>query len=152
VKISITATAVLFSLTFTACSALAQPTPTPAPTRTSTPLPAPTRTASPPTETPAVLSRLEPQGEPASEWNGIPVMAAAIAGDGDEESYVFNIKATPQEVQAYYQSELGKLGWQMLAQGTGDSSLMLIFTDASSATLTVSIITKGDQVLVLLVK
>jgi len=79
-------------------------------------------------------------------------MPDAIAGEGDGESYVFTIKATPQQVQEYYQLELGKLGWQPFATGNGDSSLMLMFTNNASATLTVSIIAKGDEVLVLLVK
>jgi hypothetical protein len=79
-------------------------------------------------------------------------MPEAIAGEGDEESYVFTIKATPQQVQEYYQLELGKLGWQPFSTDNGDSSLMLMFTNNASATLTISIIAKGDQVLVLLVK
>jgi hypothetical protein len=77
-------------------------------------------------------------------------MPGAIAGEGDEESYVFTIKATPQQVQDYYQVELGKLGWQPLGTEDRDSSLM--FTNNASATITISIIAKGEQVLVLLVR
>jgi len=47
---------------------------------------------------------------------------------------------------------LGKLGWQPFATETKDSSRMLMFTNEASATLTVSILTKGDQTLVLLAK
>jgi hypothetical protein len=65
---------------------------------------------------------------------------------------VFTVKATPQQVQEYYQRELGKLGWQPFATGDGDSSPMLTFMDSSSATLTITILAKGDEVLVLLVK
>lgn len=132
----------------TACSSFAQPTPTPTPTGTFTAVPTrtatrtPTRTPSPPTETPAT----------ASEWNGIPIMPGAVAGDGDEESYVFTIQATPQEVQEYYELELGKLGWQLSAQEDDDASLLLIFINDASATLTVSVIARGDEALVLLVK
>jgi len=91
-------------------------------------------------------------GQPASEWNGIPIMPEAIAGEGDEESYVFTVRATPQQVQEYYQLELGKLGWQPFATGNGDSSLTLTFMNKDSATLTISIMAKGEDVLVLLVK
>jgi hypothetical protein len=77
-------------------------------------------------------------------------MPGAIAGEGDEEGYVFIIRATPQQVQDYYQLELGKLGWQSIAQGDGESSTMLIFMNNTSTTLTVSIIAKGEKVLVLL--
>lgn len=138
----------LLALILTACSSFAQPTPTPTPTGTFAAVPtrtatrAPTHTPSPPTETPGT----------ASEWNGIPIMPGAVAGDGDEESYVFTIQATPQEVQEYYELELGKLGWQLSAQEDDDASLLLIFINDASATLTVSIIAKGDEALVLLVK
>ena len=138
----------------TACSSFAQPTPTAIPTLTFTVIPTlmPTNTPLSPTETPDAVSALVPEGQPASEWDGIPIMPDAITGEGDEESYVFMIKATPQQVQDYYQLELGKLGWRPFATGDGDSSLMLMFMNNASATLTVSIITKGEEVLVILVK
>jgi hypothetical protein len=141
-------------LILTACSNVVPSPPTTIPTLTVTAVPtlAPTSTPILPTETPDAISGLVPEGKPASEWNGIPIMPDAIAGEGDEESYVFTVKATPQQVQEYYQAELGKLGWQPFATGDGDSSLMLMFTNDNSATLTVSIIAKGDEVLVLLVK
>jgi hypothetical protein len=104
------------------------------------------------TQTPDVVSSLIPDVQPASEWNGIPIMPGAIAGDGDEESYVFTIQATPPQVQEYYQHELAKLGWHPSATDNQASSLMLMFTNNASATLTISIIAKGDQVLVLLMK
>ena len=143
----------LLLLVLTACSNLIQPNPTAIPTLTLTaasalPL---IGTPFPPTETPAAVAALAPEGQPASEWNGIPIMPDAIAGEGDEESYVFTVKATPQQVQEYYQLELEKLGWQPAAAGDEDSSLMM-FTNNASATLTISLIAKGDEVLVLLVK
>jgi hypothetical protein len=79
-------------------------------------------------------------------------MPEAITGEGDEESYVFTVKATPQQVQDYYQVELGKLGWQLATTGGEASSLTLTFYDPASATLTISILSKGEQVLVLLVR
>lgn len=87
-----------------------------------------------------------------SEWRDIPIMPGAIAGEGDEEGYVFTIKAVPAQVQAYYQMELGNRGWQLSSRDESGSSMTLIFTDSSSATLTVSILSKGDEALVLLVK
>jgi hypothetical protein len=154
VKKPIVAILFLFTLVLAACSNFIQPNPTVTPTLTLTAVPtlALTNTPLPSTETPDAVAALVPEGQPASEWNGIPIMPDAIAGEGDEESYVFTIKATPQQVQEYYQLELGKLGWQPFATGNGDSSLMLMFTNNASATLTVSIIAKGDEVLVLLVK
>lgn len=153
-KKPIAASLLLLILILAACSNFRQPSPTAVPTLTLAVLStlAPTNTSVRPTQAPDVVSSLIPEGQPASEWNGIPIMPDAIAGEGDEESYVFTIRATPQQVQEYYQLELGKLGWQPFATGNGDSSLMLMFTNNASATLTVSIMAKGDEVLVLLVK
>ena len=131
---------------FTACSRFPQTSPAAPPTL------APTMTSLPLAQTPEAVSSLIPEGGPASEWNGIPIMPGATAGDGEEESYVFTIRAAPQQVQAYYQAELPKLGWQEVATQDQASSLMLTFTNKTSATLTISIIAKGDQVLVLLMK
>jgi hypothetical protein len=151
-KKRIVASLLLLILVLAACSKSAQPFPTPISTLTLTALStlAPTNTFVFPTEIPGTVSALLPEGQPASTWNGIPIMPGAIAGEGDDESYVFTIKATPQQVQEYYQLELEKLGWQPFATGDGDSSLM--FTNNASATLTVNMIAKGDEVLVLLVK
>jgi len=79
-------------------------------------------------------------------------MAGAIAGEGDEESYVFTIQATPQQVQEFYELELLKLGWQSFAQEDRDSSMMLMFMKDSAETLMISILSKDDETLVLLVK
>lgn len=132
-----------------ACSAVGHPSPAVVLASTFTPSPtwiSPTNTIASHIEAPNPVSTLE--GQVAADWNGIPIMPNAAAGEGDEESYVFTIKATPEQVQTYYQVELAKLGWQPLAADGGDSSL--IFTNGTSTTLTISILAKGDEVLVLL--
>ena len=156
VKKLIAASFLLFTLI--ACSSVTQPTPTEIPTftavldQTVNATQTLTVTSLPPGETPDEVSGLPSEGQPASEWNGIPIMPGAITGEGDEESYVFTVKATPQQVQEYYQLELGRLGWQLLSQEEGASSVILLFTNHASETLTVSILSKGDEALVLLVK
>ena len=151
-KKPVAASLLLLIVVLTACSNFIQPSPTTIPILTLTVFPtlAPTNIFVSPTKTPDAVSTLLPEGRPASDWNGIPIMPEAFAGEGDEESYVFTVKATLQQVQDYYQVELGKLGWQLFATGDGDSSLM--FTNNASATLTISIITKGDEALVILAK
>jgi hypothetical protein len=134
----------LLALTLVACSNVIQPTPVSTAIPTLMVTVTPTLFPLPPTETRAV--------QPISEWNGIPIMPGAIAGEGDEEGYVFTIKATPQQVQEYYQLELRNRGWQLFSQDASGSSLMLVFMDSASAALTVNILSKGDEVLVLLVK
>ena len=140
----------LFMLVAIACSSIAQLNPTTIPTFTITPRPVPTTNASflSPTSAPPLTGT----PEALLEWEGIPIMPGATTGEGDEEGYVFIIRATPQEVQEYYQLELEKLGWQAFATDEDGSSLMLVFMNEASATLTISVIAKGDEVLVLLGK
>lgn len=151
-KKPVIASLLLLILVLSACSSFPQTTPTALPTLAFivTPTFALTNAMPPSTETPESVSVNGPQGQLASEWNGIPIMPEAIAGEGDEESYVFTVKATPQQVQEYYQLELGKLDWQLLAAEEGDASMK--FMNNASQTLTIKLIAKGDQVLVLLVK
>ena len=134
----------LLLLMLSACSDKIQLTPavTEVPTEVVTVTPAPSPL--PPSQT--------SESQPTKEWMGIPVMPGATTGEGDEEGYVFTIKATLQQVQDYYQVELASLGWQPSSQETSNASVILSFTDSAAATLTVSILSKGDEVLVLLVK
>jgi len=154
---------ILIALLIPACSSMAGPPPIPVPTvtSTSTPLPtatntetsAPTNPAIPPTENSDVLSALLPDGQPDTEWNGIPVMPGAILGDGDIDAYRFTIKATRDEIQSYYERELANLGWEPMASGEGNAGVFLMFfTDPQDATLTVTIVPNGDEFLVMLVK
>jgi hypothetical protein len=159
----------------TSCSAFApQPTQTPVPTATSlptltatpeptststpteeptnTPVP-PTATKIPPTPTSAGSDLPLPTGKPVSNWEGIPVMPKAIAGDGDHQGYSYTIIGAPEVVQAYYEREMPKLGWGIFASGTGETKAILIFFKKGSDLATVSIIPQGDNLLyVLLVK
>jgi hypothetical protein len=131
-----------FILVLNACTNFIQTNPTTIPTLTLTAVPSLASTNTP------LLSIGTPDA--VSEWNGIPIMPNAIAGEGDDEGYVFTVKATAQQVRDYYQAELGKLGWQLLTPAEGEASLK--FMNNASETLTISLIAKGDQVLVLLVK
>jgi len=137
-------------LTLVACSSLVQPIPTEIPTFTAVPTRTapviPTMTLRTSGETPDGTSEL------ASEWNGVPIMPGEIAGEGDEDGYVFTIKATPQRVQEYYQLELGNLGWQLLSQEADESSMIMMFVNGASETLTIHVIAKDGEALVLLVK
>ena len=142
VKKNIVASLLFSMLVLSACSNFVETNPTAIPTLTLSAIPThiPTYTPLPPALT----------ANAVSEWNGIPIMPYATAGEGDTEGYVFTVKATAQQVQDYYQAELGKLGWQLVATGEGDASLS--FVNNAAETLTVGIVTKGDEVLVLLVK
>lgn len=131
------------------------PTKTALPTLTSTPWPTntPIPTPVPPTETPSTPALQMPTGKPASEWEGIPIMPDAIAGEGDSEGYSFTIDASLEEVQTFYETKLAKLGWSSFASGQGTTgAVMLIFMKGTDV-LSVSIIPQADGILyVLLVK
>src|SRR5262245_51134769 len=99
------------ALTLVFCSTFTpKPTETPIPTETSlptltnTPEPTitPTKTLVPLTETPSAPVLRMPSGTPSSEWEGIPVMPNAIAGEGDSTGYYFTINASLDEIQKFY--------------------------------------------------
>jgi hypothetical protein len=125
------------------------------PTATNTPEPTntPTKTPVPPTETPSAPVLPMPSGKPASEWEGIPIMPNAIAGQGDDQGYSFTINASSDEIQQFYEKELGKLGWNVFASGQGTTSAVLLIFMKDTIMLTVSILPQPDGIMyVLLVK
>lgn len=108
---------------------------TPHPTLTGTPTPQPTRTPVPPTATPEELVLPMPDGELLVSWQGFPVIPGAIAGEEDDSIYAFVIEASPDEVRAYYDRELAKQGYNLMATGTNDAGemKMLMFTGDNGA-------------------
>lgn len=94
-----------------------------------------------------------PSGEPSNEWEGIPVMPKALAGEGDSGGYFFTINASVDEVQAFYEKELLKLGWNVLGIGQGSTDAVILIFMKDTVTLSVSIIPQPDGTMyVLLVK
>ena len=93
-----------------------------------------------------------PAGKPVSNWEGIPVMPKAIAGDGDNQGYSYTIIGLPEVVQAYYEREMPKLGWNMFATGKGGKAgtIMLIFMKGTD-TASVTIIPQADNLLYVLI-
>ncbi len=157
--------AIVFSflvIALASCNMLApKPTETPTPTETSlptstnTPLPTltPTQIPVPPTETPFAPDLPTPSGLPLSEWEGIPMMLNAIAGDGDSGVYRFTINASSDEITNFYGNELGKLGWNLLARGQSTTNSILLIFVKDPSVLTVSIIPQSDgSMYVMLVK
>ncbi len=156
----------VLAATLASCNAFApQATATPVPTATSaptlthtpeptgTPTQEPTQTPVPPTETPSAPDLPMPSGEPSTEWEGIPVMPNAIAGEGDSTGYSFTIKATAEEIQSFYETELAKLGWGLFTSGQGASGATLLMFMKDVSIVSVSIIPQPDGVMyVLLVK
>ena len=92
-----------------------------------------------------------PQGEPVSEWNGIPVMPQATAGQefADSNTYSFKADATVKEATDYYDAEMDKLGWSSTFNMPGDENFAALFfsKDSNSANIT---ITSMDGIIVVL--
>lgn len=80
-------------------------------------------------------------------------MPGAIAGEGDDKGYSFTIKASPEEIQEYYEYELGKLGWTMFAAGQGTTQAILLIFMKDGGTCSVSILPQADGIVyVMLIK
>jgi hypothetical protein len=142
-----------------ACNALIpKPTVTPAPTATRLPVSTstlePTSAAQPtekptqvditPTEKPSDVIFPTPAGTPVKNWNGIPIMPNAIAGDDETQSYAFTMKAPVEEVQKFYEKELAKLGWNQFANSEGNPQTVLLMFMKGSDTLTITILSQTD--------
>lgn len=69
-----------------------------------------------------------PMKEPNFTWNELPVMPQAIAGDENDLGYYYTVKATINDIEAYYTSEMSKLGWSYLGDGNiKEETLLHIF-------------------------
>jgi len=162
-----TGKAMVFSvllMTLASCNTLRpKPTETPIPTETSlptstntpeptnTPTNTPTKTPVPPTETASDPVLPTPSGKPASEWEGIPVMPNAIAGEGDSKGYFFTIDAPLDEIQNYYEAELAKLGWNLMASGQGTTNTVMLIFINDTGPLSISIIPQSDGIMYVLI-
>jgi hypothetical protein len=122
------------------------PTETPVPTATSTSTPKPTLTA-----TLDVISALLPSGTPVSEWNGVPIMPGAIAGEVGAEGYTFSIQADTKTIQEFYEWELAKQGFALFITGEGDEkNIQLLMFMKGSEFVTISIMPVDDLMIVLI--
>jgi hypothetical protein len=55
-----------------------------------------------------------PSGTPLADWNGIPIMPGALAGEAvDDSGYQFTTTAEFAEITAFYETELSNLGFEL---------------------------------------
>ena len=101
---------------------------------------------------PDIEGYFDPQGTPVSEWNGIPVMPQATAGQEFKESntYSYKVDASVKEVQDYYKAELDKLGWTSSFNMPGNDTVAVELFQKDSSFLTVTITERNGTVIVLL--
>ena len=104
------------------------------------------------TSMPNIEGYFDPQGTPVSEWNGIPVMPQATAGQEfkDSNTYSYKVDASVKEVQDYYKAELQKLGWTSSFNMPGNDQVAVELFQKDSGFLTVTITERNGTVVVLL--
>lgn len=54
-----------------------------------------------------------PSGTPLADWNGIPIMPGALAGETVDGGYQFTIQASIDEITSFYETELSNLGYEL---------------------------------------
>lgn len=93
---------------------------------------------------------LDPKSTPLSEWNDIPVMPGAIAGDESEGVYGYKIAATSQEVKDYYAAQLPPLGWaEEFAMPMADTAILLYLKGEQALTITIMPGENGELIVLL---
>lgn len=105
-----------------------------------------------PSVMPDIQGYFNPQGTPVSEWNGIPVMPQATAGQEftDTHTYSFKVDATVKEAQDFYKTQLADLGWSSFFNMPGsDSGGAQIFQKDKSVLTITTVDVSGSVVVVL---
>ena len=93
---------------------------------------------------------LDPQGTPLQEWNGIPIMSQATAGEESGGAYTFKVTATAQEIQAFYDQQLPTLGWSQSVEAPVEDEGGFLFFEKEGRFLTIFIMPSEGGMLVFL--
>jgi hypothetical protein len=104
-----------------------------------------------PSGIPDVSQYMNPQGTPVTDWNGIPIMTQASAGqEFNANTYSFRVSGVSEtDVESFYKDKLPAAGWTapFSAQGGTEGGFMLFTKNSAVLSITV---TKSDQDLVVL--
>lgn len=79
-----------------------------------------------------------PQGAPVTEWNGIPVMPQATAGEEVTGLYSYKANATNEEATEFYTTQLTSLGWSEQVREIGETTLLYYVKDQQGVTITIA--------------
>jgi hypothetical protein len=74
----------------------------------------------------------EPLGEPAADWQGIPIMPGAISGGEVRDGYEFTTQATVDEITQFYEAAIAELGYSLTESGEQGGITFLLFQKDSS--------------------
>lgn len=93
-----------------------------------------------PSAIPDVGNYFDPSGTPVDQWNGIPIMPQATAGEEfGESTYGYTVPAPATDVQAFYTQKMEELGWtSAFSFPVSDEGGILLF-QKDSALLTITI-------------
>jgi len=94
-----------------------------------------------PSALPDVGNYFEPSGTPVEEWNGIPVMPQATAGEEfGETTYGYTVPATATDVQTFYNQEMENLGWTSPFgfQASEEGGIMFFQNENDFVTITIT--------------
>ena len=93
-----------------------------------------------PTGLPDIGNMANPQGAPVSEWNGIPVLPSATAGEETTGLYSYKADSTVDDAINYYKDEMVKLGWSefFVMPDTGSGALLSYQKDDNVSTITIT--------------
>jgi len=107
-----------------------------------------------PSAMPDVGQYLNPTGAPVSQWNDIPVMPQATAGqEFNKNTYSFKASGvTEADVQTFYNDKLKALGWTspFSAQGGTQGGIMLFTKDSNVLSITVTTVDQNIVVLLIM--
>jgi len=97
-----------------------------------------------------------PKSDPLEEWNGIPVMPAATAGEECGDLYVYTVTGKPEDVKAYYDETLSGLGWEAFpGMGQTDAGGLFLIYQKDGGTLSIVVTPSAqgkDMLMVMLTK
>jgi hypothetical protein len=85
----------------------------------------------------------EPLGEPAADWQGIPIMPGAISGGEVTDGYEFTTQDTVDEITQFYEAALDELGYSLTTSGSEAGISFLLFQKGSTQAI-IGIFPTGD--------
>jgi len=106
-----------------------------------------------PSVMPDFNNMFDPQGTPVSEWNGIPIMPQATAGqEADANNYSFKFTGTVKDATDFYNDQMVKLGWTSMFSVPGNESGAVLVFQKESTILTLTIVSTDSTTVVVLTK
>ncbi|HVN15396.1 MAG TPA: hypothetical protein VMT73_06620 [Anaerolineales bacterium] len=105
---------------------------------------------------PTFTGMMDPQGQPVSDWNGVPVMPQATAGQQfSDHNYSFKVPAAASDVQAFYTQKMKDLGWTSLfsTELSTEGGIMVFQKDSDTVSIFLAADTNdSNNVIVILQK